>query len=460
MSLHSNYIRHVPSFSNILLISSVLRLALIAYSEWHDAHSIVKYTDVDYRVFSDAARFVLNPSESNRAEGPLAELVNVGSPYTRATYRYTPLLAVLLAPNEWLHPSFGKFLFAGADILAGVLMYKLLVSVILPSAPRHSLSSDGAGRRTGGVERDAESQKEKSEAIRQQATLLVSLHLLNPLVFTISTRGSSESVLSLFVLSALYYALKGQWDIAATLLGLSTHWKIYPFIYGVACLGVIGSQHGVAHGWKGWLQSVVNMRTVRFAVISGTTFVVLGATMYAIWGQPFLEESYLYHLHRLDHRHNFSPYFYLVYLTYPSADSIPATTWWQQLLRSPLTSFVPQMSLALGTGFLFGRRKDNLVFAWFVQTFVFVVFNKVCTSQYFLWYMLFLPLLVPRLAMSSRRALTYGAVWIGTQALWLSEAYKLEFLGQDVFFGLWIRVLVYVFGNCWVLAGIMESYTQ
>ncbi|KAI0773716.1 glycosyltransferase family 50 protein [Fomes fomentarius] len=451
MSLHSNYIlRHVPSFSNILLISSILRLALIAYSEWHDAHSIVKYTDVDYRVFSDAARFVLYPSESNRAEGPLAGLVNVGSPYTRATYRYTPLLAVLLTPNEWLHPSFGKFLFAGADILAGVLMYKLLVSVILPSAPP---SSDGADRKTGGVKRDAELQN--GEALRQKATLLVSLHLLNPLVFTISTRGSSESVLSLIVLSTLYYALKGQWDIAAILLGLSTHWKIYPFIYGVACLGVIGNQHGVMHGW---LQSVMNMRSVRFAVISGTTFIVLGATMYSIWGQPFLEESYLYHLHRLDHRHNFSPYFYLVYLTYPSADSLPATTWWQQLLRSPLTSFVPQMSLALGTGFLFGRRKENLVFAWFVQTFVFVVFNKVCTSQYFLWYTLFLPLLVPCLAMSSRRALAYGAVWIGTQALWLSEAYKLEFLGQDVFFGLWIRGLIYVTGNCWVLAGIMESY--
>ncbi len=52
LALELNYIlRHVPSFSNILLISSVLRLALIAYSEWHDAHSIVGYTDVDYRVF-------------------------------------------------------------------------------------------------------------------------------------------------------------------------------------------------------------------------------------------------------------------------------------------------------------------------------------------------------------------------------------------------------------------------
>ncbi len=198
--------------------------------------------------------------------------VALRSPYTRATYRYTPLLAALLAPNEWLHPSFGKFLFAGADILAGVLMYKLLVSVILPSPPHHS-SCDGAGCRVTEVE--------KGKAI-QQATLLVSLHLMIPLVFTISTRGSSESVLSLFVLSTLYYALKGQWDIAAILLGLSTHWKIYPFIYGVACLGVIGSQHGEAHGWKGWLQSVMNMRSVRFAVISGTTFVVLGATMYAM----------------------------------------------------------------------------------------------------------------------------------------------------------------------------------
>lgn len=99
------------------------------------------------------------------------------------------------------------------------------------------------------------------------------------------------------------------------------------------------------------------------------------------WGQPFLQESYLYHLTRLDHRHNFSPYFYLVYLTYPSASSAPEPVLWKRLLRSPLTSFVPQMTLALGSGLLLGRRIENLVFTWFVQTFVFVIFNKVCTSQ-------------------------------------------------------------------------------
>ena len=102
------------------------------------------------------------------------------------------------------------------------------------------------------------------------------------------------------------------------------------------------------------------------------------------WGYPFVYESYLYHLHRRDHRHNFSPYFYLTYLTYPSKDgsnSLPPPTTFEAIVRSPLISFVPQMGLSLLAGFLFARRKQDLAFTWFVQTFVFVLFNKVCTSQ-------------------------------------------------------------------------------
>jgi GPI mannosyltransferase 1 subunit M len=66
-----------PSFGKVLVGSGLLRVALIIYSEWHDARSLVKYTDVDYRVFTDAAWFLSNPGPSNRAQGLLKELVGL-----------------------------------------------------------------------------------------------------------------------------------------------------------------------------------------------------------------------------------------------------------------------------------------------------------------------------------------------------------------------------------------------
>ena len=41
-----------------------------------------------------------------------------GSPFARATYRYTPLLAWLMLPNIWVHPAAGKLLFCAADLVA------------------------------------------------------------------------------------------------------------------------------------------------------------------------------------------------------------------------------------------------------------------------------------------------------------------------------------------------------
>lgn len=301
---------------------------------------------------------------------------------------------MLLTPNEFLHPSFGKYLFAACDILAGIIIHNLLSKLVLPwvsaSGPRDTkVPATGA----------ATSQQTQWA---DKATLLTAIHLFNPMVFAISTRGSSESILSLFVLCTLYLSLTDHWDLAAVFLGLSTHWKIYPFIYGVACLGAIGSStprasYSLVDGFR----RLINVRTARFAALSVGTFALLGVAMYTMyvpdsalpacptdwkrsWGYSFVYESYLYHLHRRDHRHNFSPYFYLAYLTYPSKDgsnALPPPTTFEAIVRSPLISFVPQMGLSLLAGLLFVRRKQDLIFTWFVQTFVFVLFNKVCTSQ-------------------------------------------------------------------------------
>lgn len=88
------------SFRSLIVFSAFLRLFLIIYGEWQDTHMQVRYTDVDYLVFSDAA-----------------ELVASGmSPYKRSTYRYSPLIAFFLTPNSIIHRSWGKFIFSASGI--------------------------------------------------------------------------------------------------------------------------------------------------------------------------------------------------------------------------------------------------------------------------------------------------------------------------------------------------------
>lgn len=78
--------------NTLLWISAAVRLLLLLWGEAQDRLLSVKYTDIDYVVFTDAAKFV--------AQG--------GSPFDRSTYRYSPLLAYLLLPNIWLHGAWGK----------------------------------------------------------------------------------------------------------------------------------------------------------------------------------------------------------------------------------------------------------------------------------------------------------------------------------------------------------------
>ncbi|VDO39848.1 unnamed protein product [Onchocerca flexuosa] len=95
----------------ILLLSFLCRMILVCYGRIHDyifegkgkweivenrisnfKNFKVHFTDIDYKVYSDAAEYVYHGR----------------SPYERATYRYTPLLAWLLTPVlKW--PDFGKY---------------------------------------------------------------------------------------------------------------------------------------------------------------------------------------------------------------------------------------------------------------------------------------------------------------------------------------------------------------
>jgi phosphatidylinositol glycan class M len=366
-----------------------LRLALMGYAEWLDrSDSVVKFTDIDYHVFTDAARFV------QRGE----------SPYLRATYRYTPLLAWLLVPNITWNRNWGKMLFVTCDLIAGYLMYRILLE-------------RGLGSR--------------------RASQFASIWILNPFVAVISTRGSSEAVLGVLVVGTLYLLLLGRVLLGGIVFGLSVHFKIYPVIYALPFVLLLDSKGKDRMERKGsWRRMVefVNRNRVVFTLASAGTFLGFNGVMYSIYGRQFLQETYLYHLVRKDHRHNFSPYFYDIYLGYHrSSHGLP---------------FLLQFVVIWSIGWAFWQ---DTAFACFAQTVAFVTFNKVCTSQYFMWYLCFLPLILPFSRLEWRRGIWMMALWTLGQAVWLVNAFLLEHTGWNTFFATWTSSILFFFINCWVL---------
>lgn len=219
----------------------LLRIVLFFYGLWQDANSPVKYTDIDYYVFTDASRFV--------AYGQ--------SPYERETYRYTPLLAWMLLPTTWSNHwfSFGKAMFAAGDILAGWLIVLVLRS--------------------------------SAEMSTERALKFASIWLLNPMVATISTRGSSEGLLGVMVIALLWAVMQRRIVLAGLILGFGVHFKIYPFIYAPSIVWWLDEENlrlsspgFQATSLQQKVLAFLNAARVKLAVVSLTTFVALNIVMY------------------------------------------------------------------------------------------------------------------------------------------------------------------------------------
>lgn len=375
----------------LIVVSLLVRVGFFLFGIYQDANFKVRYTDIDYFVFHDAAKYVY--------EGQ--------SPYARDTYRYTPLLSWLLVPNHyfgWLH--LGKIIFVIFDLVTGLIIMKLLNQAIS----------------------------------KKKAIILESIWLLNPMVITISTRGNAESVLCCLIMLTLYYVQKGRYTIAGLLYGLSIHLKIYPIIYCIP-IAIFIYRKKSSQGTQAQLTSLLNIGSSTLVSLLGC-----GWAMYKIYGYEFLDQGYLYHLYRTDHRHNFSMWNMLLYL-----DSANKGNGGSNLSKY---AFLPQLLLVLITGCLewWNPTFDNLLRVLFVQTFAFVTYNKVCTSQYFVWYLIFLPFYLSRSHINLRKALLMATLWAGTQGIWLSQGYYLEFEGKSVFYpGLFVASVLFFLTNVWLL---------
>ncbi len=198
----------------------------------------------------------------------------------------------------------------------------------------------------------------------------------------------------------------------------------------------------------------VNKNQLIFSSVSALSFLIFTAAMYHIYGHTFLHETYLYHITRTDHRHNFSVYFYHLYLTASSSTS-------SQSRLVGLAAFLPQVAILVSLALRYPRsgRPRDLVFCLFLQTLTFVAFNKICTSQvptyiplpllpssflllknkkkrhfltfhlahttlqhffkkkkqYFIWYFSLLPLVLYKSHLSPWKAISLFLCWLATQ---------------------------------------------
>lgn len=221
----------------VFLTSILVRIVLLVYGEWQDSNFAVKFTDVDYHVFSDAARHV----------------VDGRSPFLRPTYRYTPLLAILLALNHLLFYSFGKVVFVCCDLCVAFLIHQIL-------------ALRGVGR--------------------SKRTFSVSLWLLNPLTATVSSRGNAESILAVLVLLTLYLVMCKRLYLSGFFFGLAVHMKIFPVVYSLPLFLFIDDNYvtnadlGVSPLESRALQRFFSPQRARFSLASVATFTAITVSLY------------------------------------------------------------------------------------------------------------------------------------------------------------------------------------
>ena len=387
----------------------------------------VHYTDIDFYVFTDAAHYI-----------QLGQ-----SPYDRHTYRYTPFLAEFLAhlPSREV----GRHVFCIADALCGWIIVQFR---------RKSRTSNHQTK-------EQETWSQLQDGI---------WWCFNPLAINICTRGSSESLMVLLpVLMTIWLVSNStgrptmlQAITAGLSHGVAIHSKLYPIIYTGSFMAYLATKDAgipltsVSFPWTNprrlikliavWIRRLVAPVPLIFLLVSIATFGGLTYLAVFFYGEVALEDGLLYHFSRVDHRHNYSMYWYWIYLA-----RARITTSLQMMGRLLL---LPQIVL-LGYSSL-GLAPIHLGLTLFTQTFLFVTHNKVITAQYFTWYLCLVPLCTDVLRLTPRvqLAVLLLLLSIGT---WLGSAYCLEMLGLAVHKWVWCASVFYFLANVHLMGALLRS---
>ena len=339
-------------------LSFFLRIIILFLGEFLDKTPGIHYTDIDYDVFSDAAKFMHQGK----------------SPYLRPTYRYSPILSLILIPNHIFTEKFGKILFILFDFFTSILIFKY--------------------------------NKNKSKTEKLISNLIWNF---NPLVINISTRGNSDSIISFFLIFTLYFLKNQNIYLFSILYGFIVHFRLFPIFL---------------------LPSIffyLKKNFFKFGFISFITFMILNLIFFKFYGDDFIKETFLYHIFRKDYKHNFAATWFPTYLGYNS---------------SKIWSISRIFLIFILSYFYYNK----IILCWTLIILTFIIYNSVCTVQYFDWIFVLLALIPEQI--NNFYIIKSFFFWIFSHLFWLLIAYKLEFMGNNVFEILWFfSLIIFLFLN-------------
>jgi phosphatidylinositol glycan class M len=322
------------------------------------------------------------------------------SPYLRHTYRYTPYLAWLLSPFN-SNPIFGKIIFILFDWLTAIAIYKI----------NGKISS--------------------------------SIYLFNPLTIGIAARGNAESIIAF--LCVLSLGTINYWWLSGPILAFAVHFKTFPAPWAITIWLHLASKKRnwkIQENWK--IQRIpCSFEGICYGCTSLITFALLTAHSYNLYGDQFINHAHLHHLTRQDTRHNFSIWFLPFYLC-DGESSFGSFCFFSQLILFFTISL---------------KYFDQIYFASFLHAFIFVTFNKVITSQYFIWYISLLPLIWNNLKdLNKINLLLITVLWFVGQGIWLIPAYYLEMKGENTFIFIHFCSLIHFALNIISISFIIKNF--
>jgi phosphatidylinositol glycan class M len=431
------------NLTGIIWLALGIRVLFLFIGLWVDSlDGSVRYTDIDYAVYDGAAR----------------SLLERGNPYEQETYRYPPLLALLIIPNHLVWKQWGKLVFIFADVL------------LIPAIQHLRNGRDGV---------DGSGVESRSWWQPQDRRFYSFLWAINPLSIVICTRGSSDSLVNYLLLWMLVVLLRdGEGKegtsrrrsraTAGLAFGLLVHMRIYPVIYVPALAVHLYSKNGAAD----LRPLLVFFLSAAGSFLYFTTLSVVAA------GHAYWSEAVMYHLTRVDHRHNFSIYFYPNYLSASTSQEGGGGCHNDygddegSFVESGVLRWLPFLPQALLLSALALRlAQRDLCRCLLLSTMAFVAYNKVVTAQYFTWYCCLLPVVLPplstttttitsrsgsRVALPIPLALALAPLgWVLAACVWLWRAYLLEMTGQETFLSVHLAGMLFHIAQVAVLAVLL-----